>query len=52
MKKNGENIMAKITRVTAKEARNYVKKNNAKIQAAYDKAPVIDEFKTLCEEYL
>jgi len=34
--------MSKVTRITAQEARNYVKKNNAKLQAVYDQAPVID----------
>jgi len=34
--------MSKITKMTAQEARSYVKKNNAKLQAAYNQAPVID----------
>ena len=42
MIKNGANIMSKITKMTAQEARSYVKKNNAKLQAAYNQAPVID----------
>ena len=35
--------MSKITRMTAQEARSYVKKNNAKLQTAYNQAPVIDD---------
>jgi len=34
--------MSKITKITAQEARSYVKKNNAKLQAAYNQAPVVD----------
>ena len=34
--------MSKITKMTAQEARSYVKKNNAKLQAAYNQAPAID----------
>jgi len=31
-----------IVRMTAQEARDYVKKNNAKLQEMYDAAPVAD----------
>jgi uncharacterized protein (DUF4415 family) len=34
--------MGKITKMTAQEARSYVKKNEAKLQAAYNQAPVVD----------
>lgn len=34
--------MSKITKMTTQEARSYVKKNNAKLQAAYNQAPVVD----------
>ena len=33
----------KITRMTAQEMREHVKKNNDKLQAMYDKAPIIDD---------
>jgi len=33
--------MGKMTKMTAQEARSYVKKNNAKLQAADNKAPAI-----------
>jgi hypothetical protein len=29
--------------MAVQEARSYVKKNNAKLQAAYDKAPIFDD---------
>ena len=32
-----------IIRITAQEARDYVKKNNAKLQVMYDTAPFADE---------
>jgi len=32
-----------ITRMTAQEARDYVKKNDAKLQVMYDTAPFADE---------
>jgi hypothetical protein len=32
-----------IVRITAQEARDYVKKNNAKLQIMYDTAPFADE---------
>jgi len=34
--------MSKITKITAQEVRGYMKKNNAKLQAAYDQAPAIE----------
>jgi hypothetical protein len=34
--------MSKTTRITTQEARSYVKKNNAKLQAAYNQAPAVD----------
>lgn len=41
--KNGRNTMEKITKMTFAEARDYVEKNNEKLQAAYDAAPEFDE---------